>query len=137
MATLTKKEIMANQQKDEMDQPVTLTMGALKDMLSVLVAEMKKPFVDPEVVLRNEAARQRIREQRVQSEKDREAIEANCTHRRDDLTSAIAWHEQLWRKKKLYITTGVCQHCNKSFEPGVEGYAEMLKVPVGKAGIVY
>jgi hypothetical protein len=127
---------MANQQKDEQDAPITLTMGALKEMLSALVAEMKKPHVDQDVVARNEAAKLRMRAQRVQSEKDRVTFEDNCTHERPDGTSAIAWHEQLNRKRQLYITEGFCQHCNKHYEPGVEGYAAMLKKPTGKVGLI-
>jgi hypothetical protein len=128
---------MANQQKDDNDQPINMTMGMLKEMLSALVAEMKKPFIDPEIVARNEAAKVRIRAQRLESEKDQKAIEDACTHRRDDLTSAVAWQEQFHRARRLYITDGFCQHCNKHFAPGVEGYSEMLKIPTGKVGVIY
>lgn len=127
---------MANQQTDEKETPVVITLSALKDMMSALVAEMKKPFVDPDIVARNLAAKMRLRAQREESERDLAAIQDSCPHMRDDNTSAVAWHEQFWRARKLYIREGFCQRCNKHFFPGLPGYVEMLRVPTGKAGVI-
>jgi hypothetical protein len=132
---------MANQLKDEnpSDQPITLTMGALKEMLSALVAEMKKPHVDLELVARNEAVRQRMRRQREQSAKDLDAVQDSCSHMREDNTSRVAWAENFVRDRQLYVKEGFCQLCNKHYHPNMKRpheYAEMLKVPVGKAGII-
>ena len=127
---------MANQQKDEMDAPITLTMGSLKEMLSALVAEMKKPHVDLELVARNEAVKIRMRAQLAQSKLDLDAIQDQCSHLREDGTSRIAWHEPFNRKQKLYIQEGFCQMCNKHYHPGIKDYVAMLKVPTGKVGII-
>jgi hypothetical protein len=132
---------MANQLKDETSEPtMNITMSALKEMLSALVAEMKKPHVDPELVARNEAVRLRMRKQREQSEKDLEATQDSCSHMREDNTSRVAWAENFVRDRQLYVKEGFCQLCNKHYHPGMKRkheYAEMLKVPVGKAGIIY
>jgi hypothetical protein len=131
---------MANQQKDENEQPVTLTMGALKEMLTTLVVEMKKPHVDPDIVARNEATKARMRAQRAQSERDLEAEQLNCSHLREDNTSRIAWHEPFQVSKQLYVKEGFCQGCNRHFHPGMKDrneYIHWLKVPTGKVGLIY
>ena len=130
---------MADQHKDEKETPVVLTMSALKEMMSALIAEMKKPYIDPDLVARNLAAKLRLRAQREESERDLAAIQDACPHMRDDNTSAIAWANNFHRARKLYVTEGPCQRCNKFFHPWMKSNAEYihwLKVPVGKAGVI-
>lgn len=127
---------MANQQTNE--QALNITPSALKEMLAALVAEMKKPHVDPDLVARNEAAKQRIRSQREESEAELKALQNSCSHLREDGTSRIAWHEQYMRAKKLFYTIGFCQACNRPFYPDANDpdYTRMLKVPSGKPGLI-
>ena len=127
---------MANQHKDE--PALNITMSDLKDMMAALVAEMKKPHVDPDILARNEAAKQRIRAQREESEAELKATQDACSHLREDGTSRVAWHEQYIRSKKLFFQIGFCQACNRSFYPdaGDPDYTRMLKVPSGKPGLI-
>lgn len=129
---------MANQHNDE--PKLNITMSDLQGMLAALVAEMKKPHVDPDILARNEAAKQRIRAQRDESAADKKAIQDGCSHLREDGTSRIAWHEQYIRAKKLFYQIGFCQACEKHYHPEMEDIADfmrMLKVPSGKPGIIY
>ena len=128
---------MADQHKDEKETPITLTLSALKEMMSALVAEMKKPHVDPDIVARNLASKLRMREQREESQRDLDAIQNQCSHMREDNTSRIAWIENFVRARNLYVREGFCQLCNKHYHPGVEGYAEILRIPTGKVGLIY
>ena len=128
---------MANQHTDE--PKMNISMSDLKDMLAVLVAEMKKPHVDPDLLARNEAAKQRIRAQRAESEADKKQTQDGCSHLREDGTSCVAWHEQYIRAKKLFYTIGFCQHCEKHYHPEMEDkqeYSRMLRVPTGKPGLI-
>jgi hypothetical protein len=130
---------MADQHKDEKEAPVVITLSALKEMLSTLVAEMKKPVVDHELVARNLAAKLRLRAQREESKRDLDAIQNACPHLRGDGTSTIAWATNYHRARQLYVQEGPCQHCNKFFHPWMEDKAEYLaalKRPVGQAGII-
>lgn len=128
---------MANQQKDDNDAPITLTLGMLKEMMTTLVVEMKKPHVDPDIVARNLAAKARLRAQREESAKDLAAIQDNCAHLRPDNSANIAWIENFHRARNLFIQEGFCQLCNKHFHPGVPGYAEILRLPRGRVGLIY
>jgi hypothetical protein len=128
---------MANQHTDE--PKLNITMSDLKDMLAALVAEMKKPVVDHDLLARNEAAKQRIRAQREESAADLKQIQDNCSHLREDGTSRVAWHEQYMRALKLFYQIGFCQACNKHYHPEMEDKADfmrMLKVPSGKPGLI-
>jgi hypothetical protein len=128
---------MANQHNDE--QKLNISMSDLQNMLAALVAEMKKPAAkDPDLVARNEAARKRIHEQRIESEAELKQTQDNCSHLRDDGTSRIAWHEQYIRDKKLFFQIGFCQNCNRPFYPDRNDpeYIRMLKVPTGKPGLI-
>lgn len=131
---------MANQVKDEnASTPIAITMEQLQAILGTLAAEMKKPHVDPDVVARNEAARARLRAQRLESEQDLEAIQNSCSHLREDNTARIAWIENFVRAIGLYVREGFCQNCNKHFHPNMkhkEEYIAALKMPTGKAGII-
>jgi hypothetical protein len=126
---------MADQQKHKAEDAEVLSPGQIA-MMKILIEEMRKPYVDQDVVARNEAARQRLRAQRTESEANIEAVWNSCSHMREDNTSRVAWITNFHRARNLYITEGFCQACNKPFRPGVKGYEEMLKMPVGKAGIV-
>lgn len=128
---------MANQHTDE--PKLNITMSDLKDMLATLVVEMKKPHVDPDILARNEAAKQRIRAQRDESEAEKNTIQANCSHLREDGTSRIAWHEQYIRAKKLFYQIGFCQACEKHYHPemaDLEDFKRMIRVPSGKPGLI-
>jgi len=129
---------MATQHTDE--PKLNITMSDLKDMMAALVAEMKKPHVDPDIVARNEATKVRMRAQREESERDLEAIQNSCSHLREDNSSRIAWQEQFIRATKLYVIDGFCQNCNKHFHPNMKNpseYAKWLKIPTGKVGLIY
>lgn len=128
---------MANQHTDE--PKMNVSMSDLKDMLAALVAEMKKPVVDQDLLARNEAAKQRIRAQREESAADLKQIQDNCSHLREDGTSRVAWHEQYMRAKKLFYQIGFCQACNIHLHPemgDLDLYKRMLRVPSGKPGLI-
>jgi hypothetical protein len=127
---------MADQQKShKAEEAAELTPGQIA-MMKVLIEEMRKPYVDPDVVARNERARQRLREQRAEDEANVEARWNQCSHMREDNTSRVAWIENFHRAISRYVIEGFCQQCNKPFRPGVAGYEAMLRIPVGKNGIV-
>lgn len=126
---------MADQQKHKAEEASTLSPETVA-MMKVLIEEMRKPHIDQEVVARNERARQRLRDQRRDSEAAIEAVWNSCSHMREDNTSRVAWIENFHRAIGRYVIEGFCQACNKPFRPGVVGYEAMLKIPVGKAGIV-
>ena len=129
---------MADQQKHHKAEEAQEAQFSQREvaMIAAIAEAMKKPYVDPEITARNERARVRLREQREEAEQNIAAIQNQCSHMRDDNTSRVAWITNYHRARSLYITEGFCQACNKHFKPGINGYEAMLKVPVGKAGIV-
>lgn len=103
-----------------------------RDQLLELLTEIKKPYVDPKAEAEKEKDRAQMRAQIAENEALREAREANCTHMREDNTSAVAWMQHsdgIWR--------GVCQRCNGRLYPGHARYAEMIKIPTRGNSIVY
>lgn len=129
---------MAEQQNHkaaEPTSPMTFSPEQLA-MIKLIMQEARKPFVDEDVVKRNEAARIRMREQREDSEAMTAARQDACSHLREDNTSRVAWHQFHHVAKKLFIYEGYCQLCNKHYFPGVPGYELMIKIPSGKPGIM-
>lgn len=126
---------MADQQKHKAEEADVLSPGQIA-MMKVLIEEMRKPYVDQDVVARNERARDRLRTQREESEKQVEAAWRSCSHMRGDNTSRVAWIENFHAAIGKYIIEGFCQACGCPFKPGRPGYEQMLKVPTGKTGIV-
>lgn len=132
---------MADQQKHKAEEAATNALGFTKEqlaMVAMIMQEARKPYIDPNVEERNERSRQRLRNERENYERNKAAIENSCSHLREDNTSRVAWITNFHaaRPTNPYITEGFCQLCQKHFRPGVEGYEAMLKIPVGKAGIV-
>lgn len=134
---------MANQQTLEAGAKSRFNaddMALIREIVSSAVEASKKPYVDQDEVAKKERARQRLRDQRKEAQEQIEAIQNGCNHLRDDNTSRVAWITNFNRQRQLYITEGFCQLCNKHYHPGMkEGsavYEAMLRVPVGKAGII-
>lgn len=126
---------MANQQTQNAGDDLGFSPKQIT-ALKILIEEMKKPYVDEEAVAKKERARERLQRERAEAERRIAARQNACSHLRDDNTSRVAWITLLQVAKGLYITEGYCQLCNKHFAPGVPGYEAMLKVPVGKAGLI-
>lgn len=108
-------------------QPVQMDTATLLKMIE----ELKKPYVDPKIVEAKERQRLALREERKRSEENRKAREAACSHLREDNTSRIAWMQN-----SDLVTRGVCQSCNALFQPGHPDYMRLIKIPVGRAGII-
>jgi hypothetical protein len=87
-------------------------------------------------VARTEKARERLRYERDEAEKNISRTQSQCNHLRSNNTSRVAWIENYHRAMNLYIKEGFCQACNKHFRPGVAGYEQMLQVGVGQAGVI-
>lgn len=126
---------MANQQNQNAGDDLGFSSKQIA-ALKLIIEEMKKPYVDEEAVARKEKARESLRAERAEAERRTKARQDSCSHLRDDNTSRVAWIQLYHVAKKLYVREGYCQQCNKHFAPGVEGYEAMLRIPVGKSGIV-
>lgn len=127
---------MADQQKHKADEATETLSPQQLAMIKAIAEAMKTPYIDQSAVENKERARIRLRQERDMAEKSKAAIEDSCSHVREDNTSRVAWITNHWRSIDRYVTEGFCQLCNKHYRPGVEGYAEMLKIPVGKAGVI-
>lgn len=131
--------------------PATMTVpmeffGQLIQTLSTsmkqIVEEIRKPPHDPI----REAQMERARKTKEQAEKFYwEALNnraKNCTHQREDMTSAIAWAQQSDAKVR-----GTCQHCQTVFSPVreecisqevFEQYSDLRRIPTQRgSGVLY
>jgi len=107
---------------------ITLTAGQLETMLSRVLEEAKKPYVDPELAAKVLRARERVRQANADMIAAEKVTQANCGHLREDNTSAIAWmlnSDEVWR--------GVCMHCRKLYTPEDTDYARVIKIPTRTA----
>jgi hypothetical protein len=127
---------MADQQKHKADEATETLSPTQLAMIKAIAEAMKTPYVDPEIAARNLRAKTRLRDERELAEANKASIEDQCSHMREDNTSRVAWIVNYHTARKLYITEGFCQLCNKHYRPGVAGYEAMLKLPVGKAGVI-
>jgi hypothetical protein len=114
----------------------------LSSSMKQLVEEIRKPPHDPI----KEAQMERARKTKEQAEKFYwEALSEramNCTHGREDMTSAIAWAQQSDGKIR-----GTCQHCQTVFSPVREEccsqevfdrYKELRRIPTQRgSGVLY
>ena len=125
--------------------------------LAQVVDNIRKPVIDPVKEAQHERAR-RTKEQSEKSfwEQARNRAQ-NCTHLREDMSSAIAWAEQsdvyadypdLCEAKKITgaaqqtrLMRGTCQHCQTLFSPRreecvsdfvYENYSAMRRIPTGR-----
>ena len=108
----------------------------LKGFAEAIAAGMRQAQIDPVAEARKERDRNRLRSERAAAEEERERRERRCAHRREDMTSAVAWYTYRWDTpdgQQRNVTKGVCQHCNKWFEPGIPGYEEMLGIQTYRA----
>jgi hypothetical protein len=107
---------------------ITLSAEALEGMLSRVLEEAKKPYVDPDVAAKIQRARERVRQANADMVAAEKATQANCTHLREDTTSAIAWmlnSDDVWR--------GVCMHCRKLYTPEDTDYTRVIRIPTRTA----
>ena len=116
---------MTEIKKAESNEPqLSLTKDDLSYLLSKVIEESKKPYVDANVEAQKVRNRERIRGERAEQEANRAAREAACAHMREDNTSAVAWmqnSDNIWR--------GVCQRCNALFTPSHPDYAALIRIP--------
>jgi hypothetical protein len=109
----------------------------IKTLIAEVTKENKKPYVDEDVVAKKLAARTRLRAEQAEMVRNIEAMQAACSHLREDNTSAVAWAENFHRAKGFYIKEGPCQRCSKNFHPGVEGYEDIIRISTGKMGVIF
>lgn len=107
---------------------IALTPQVLKEIL----AEVKRPYIDEEAIARKERDRLRLRREQKRAVDYKKKIAEACGHIREDNTSAIAWMQN-----SDLVTRGVCQRCNSLFQPGNKDYIRLIKIPVGRQGVVY
>lgn len=100
-------------------------------LFMALVQEMKKPYVDEDVVARKLRDKERLQNERRIAVANIEAAQDACTHLRDDNTSRIAWIDN-----SDGIRRGVCQACNVTLAPGHHAYERMRRIPTRMAGII-
>lgn len=112
-------------------QALTLTSEQLKELLATVVAEGKKPYVDEVEEARKEKNRLRLRQSQAEIDAKKKWLRENCTHLREDNTSAIAWMQNTDTKIR-----GFCMHCNTKFEPGDHDYERLLRIPTRSTGII-
>jgi hypothetical protein len=128
---------MANQAQAEVSSSLSgRDLELIKTLIAEVVKENRKPYVDEELEARKLKARTRLREERAEAQRNIDATQTACMHRREDGTSTVAWAENFHKARGLWIKEGPCQRCDKNFKPGVSGYEEMLMVPQGKMGII-
>lgn len=110
---------------------IQVTREDLSVILSKVIEEAKKPYVDLDAEARKLRDRKRLQEERTRQEALRKAREESCAHMREDNTSAIAWMQNsdgIWR--------GVCQRCNALFTPEHPKYVELIRIPTRALHIV-
>ena len=114
----------------------------LSTSMKQIVEEIRKPPHDPI----REAQMERARKTKEQAEKFYwEAMcsrAENCTHQREDMTSAVAWAQQSDGKIR-----GTCQHCQTLFSPVreecvsqkvFEMYPDLRRIPTQRgSGVLY
>jgi len=136
-----------------LDQTVAVPVGFLaelmanfnkmhEDSLKAILAEMRKPVVDPI----KEAQQQRAAQSKQQAEDAYwsgmifKAENCPSSHLREDGSSAIAWATQSDGKIR-----GVCQHCNTLFSPTRKecvseavwkAYGELRRIPSSRGNSV-
>ncbi len=108
------------------------TIPLTSDVLKTILEEVKKPYIDPELVARKERDRLRMRDEQKKAIAHKQKVADACGHIREDNTSAIAWMQN-----SDFVTRGVCQRCNTLFQPGHKDYIRLLKIPVGRQGVIY
>ena len=117
---------------EQKDPTVTIGADQLKDILTTVITEAKKPHVDVELQARKARDRERLRAERAANEEARKERESRCPHLREDGTSTIAWHTN-----SDNVMRGVCQRCNILLQPGHPDYMRMARVPTRGSGIVF
>jgi len=104
----------------------------LLQMFAAAIAQgMRQAQIDPEKEAKKARWRERLRKERADAEANRIQRESDCPHMREDNTSVIAWF-----RFNDGVTRGVCQRCDKRFNPYLEDgrtpdpdYARMIKIP--------
>src|SRR5438874_620765 len=87
--------------KTETQKPETATPAPAVDpnvwtpeRLAMVLEEFKKPYVSPEEVARKERDSIRKRQEAAENTREKELRIKNCSHMRQNNTSAIGWCEQ-------------------------------------------
>jgi hypothetical protein len=132
-----------------LEQTTTVPLNFFVELLATFQASMKgiieeirKPPHDPI----KEAQMKRAKDTKEQAEKffweSLSNRAKNCTHGREDMTSAIAWAQQSDGKIR-----GACQHCQTLFSPVREEcvsqevfdrYAQVRRIPTQRgSGVLY
>jgi hypothetical protein len=115
------------------NQKVTLSKQELAALMNMTVDAFREAQKDPEAEAKKLAQRERLRGEQQRQREAAHQLELQCgNHCRLDGSSAIAWARQ-----SDGITRGVCQHCNTTFDPSHERYAELLRIPTRVANLNY
>ena len=112
-------------------QGTTLSAAQLQNLLSVVLEEARKPYVDEDAKKLKESRRLRLRAAMLEMQAAEKARQVNCTHLREDNTSCIAW-----MVNTDGITRGFCPHCCLVIDEKHPKRAELLRVPTRRPSIV-
>lgn len=109
---------------------------AVESAVSTAIAETRKPTEEQVAIKeRKERERERLRRQRAESEETTRLRQSRCSHMRANNTSVVAWYTF-----DDGYTRGVCQRCDKRFNPYKEDgspdpdYAQMIQKPTMSDG---
>lgn len=108
---------------------VSMTLSQFQEMMRTIVAEIRKPPVDPikeaQKVREKEMKEQGLREMWARKERKKKV----CLHSRPDGSCVIAWSKA--SDEKWY---GYCPHCDSTFsqeQDGKEEFAKLFNRPRG------
>jgi hypothetical protein len=128
---------MANQQNvTNAEENVNLSKTDLAGLIAAAIKAAREPIVDEAKEASLARNKERMRTQLAESAASVVAAQNNCSHLREDNTSRVAWAENFVASRKLFVKEGFCMACGKHYKPGVEGYAEALRIPTGRQGLI-
>ena len=112
-------------------QGTTLSPELLRQLLTTVIAEARKPYVDEDAEKLKHSRRMRLRASMLELKAAEKARQENCTHLREDNTSCIAW-----MVNTDGITRGFCPHCTLVIGEDHPQRTALLRVPTRRPSIV-
>lgn len=124
---------------------VSMSPEQLQTLISTLVAEARKPLIDPI----KEQQKARMKEHNRKGIEDNKNVRLNrfrnCSHMQRPGSILTGCSAVAWATQSDGIVRGVCQHCNTLFSPREDecldkeihaAYKHLLRIPTHPAGNV-